>query len=140
MKLRISRSQKDGGMMSKTVSFCIDARAELTPEESGDVKKYKLGTQVIYNSQRSKENLDKLQANLASGKGSGVLKSFGNLAMVKLSLNITIDSLVKGQHIEAKDMDEVVDAEAALRSACENMVRTLATAATFDGREEVIEF
>ena len=140
MKLRISRSQKDGGMMSKTVSFAIDARAELTPEEASNVKKYKLGKQVIYNSQRSKENLDKLQANLASGKGSGVLKSFGNLAMAKLSLNITIDSLVKGQHIEAKDMDEVVDAEDALRSACENMVSTLAAAATFDGREEVIEF
>jgi hypothetical protein len=139
MKLRISRSQKQAGMVGKHVVFCIDARAELTPEEADDVKKYALGKEVIYNSQRSKEHLAKADANIASG-GAGVVKAFAGLAMAKLSLNITIDSLVKGHHIEAKDMLEVIGAEEALKQACANMREYLDTAATFDGGEEVLEF
>ena len=133
--------------MGQHVVFCIDARAELTPEEAAAVKKYGLGKEVVYNSQRSKEHLDKLNANLESSTGRGVLKgiagfvkSVGNLAMAKLALNITIDALVKGQHIEAKDMDEMISAEAALRAACERTKDYLAVAATFDGGEEVVEF
>jgi hypothetical protein len=126
--------------MSQHVTFCIDARAELTPQEAADVKKYELGKQVIYNSQRSKEHLANLQANAARGTATGALKALGSLAMAKLSLNITIDSLTKGQHIEAKDLDEVLGAEEALRQACENMKAYLAVAETFDGREQVVEF
>ena len=148
MKLRISRSQKSGGVMGQHVVFCIDARAELTPEEAAAVKKYGLGKEVVYNSQRSKEHLDRLNANLEAGTGregvlkgiAGFVKSVGNLAMAKLALNITIDGLVKGQHIEAKDMDEMISAEAALRAACERTKDYLAVAATFDGGEEVVEF
>lgn len=140
MKLRISRSQKSSGMMSKHVTFCIDARVELTPEESADVKKYELGKQVIYNSQRAKEHLAKGEADLVSPTATGIAKSYFRLAMAKLSLNITIDSLVKGHHIEANDMDEMLGAEAALQRACENMKAYLETAETFDGREQVIEF
>ncbi len=139
MKLRISRSQKSGGMMNKHVTFCIDARAELTPEEAADVKKYELGKLVVYNSQRAKEHLGNASANAASG-GAGLVKAFAGLAMAKLSLNITIDSLVKGHHIEAKDMDEMLGAEEALNAACAHMRTYLDTAATFDGREQVIEF
>jgi hypothetical protein len=139
MKLRISRSQKSGGMVNKHVTFCIDARAELTPEEAADVKKYGLGKQVIYNSQRSKEHLSKSEANAERG-GLAFVKAFANIAMAKFSLNITIDSLVKGQHIEATDMNEMVGTENALHEACETMRTFLETAATFDGKEEVFDF
>jgi hypothetical protein len=140
MKLRISRSQKSGGILNQNVVFCIDARAELTPEKAADIKKYSLGKEVIYNSQRSKERMAKADANAATGTMTGIAKGFVGLAMSKLSLNITIGSLIKGQHIEAKDMEEVLDAEDALRAACERMKSYLARAATFDGGEEVIEF
>jgi hypothetical protein len=140
MKLRISRSQKQGGMIGKHVTFSIDARAELTPEEADDVHKYELGKQVIYSSQRARQHLDKTEANLASGTGMGSIKALASLAMAKLSLNMTIDSLMKGHHIEAKDLDEVLGAEEALHRACENMRAYLNTAATFDGREQVVEF
>ncbi len=140
MKLKLSRSQKTGGMMSKTVTFCLDARAELTDEESSDVKKYKLGNQVIYNSETSKRHLDSTADGLGSGSLGGLMKGAVGLAMSKLSLNITIDSLVKGHHIEAKDMDEALGAEEAIRSACESMKAYLAAAATFDGSEQVFEY
>jgi hypothetical protein len=120
-------------MMNKHVTFCIDARTELTPEETADVKKYELGKQVVYNSQRAKEHLNKVE-------GAGLMKGIASLAMAKLSLNITVDSLVKGHHIEAKDMDEMLGAEEALNAACAHMRMYLDTAATFDGGEEVREF
>jgi hypothetical protein len=139
MKLRISRSQKSSGLVTKHVIFCIDARAELTPEEAANVKKYKLGKEVIYNSQRAKEYLEKAQRNFSTYSGS-FLAGMVNMAMAKLSLNITIDSLVKGHHIEAKDMEEMLGADEALHNACERMRAYLETAATFDGREQVIDF
>lgn len=140
MKLKLSRSQKTTGMMSKSVTFCIDARTELTPDEADDVKKYKLGSQVIYNSEASKRNMERGMSNLESGSVGGLMKGAVGLAMHKLTLNITIDSLTKGQHIEAKDMDEALGAEQAIRQACESMKAYLTAAATFDGREQVIEY
>ena len=140
MKLKVSRSQKTGGMMSKSVIFCLDARAELTPEEADDVRKYKLGSLVIYNSEASKKHLGNTYAGLDSGGLGGLMKGAVGLAMAKMSLNITIDSLTSGHHIEAKDMDEALGAEEAIRHACESMKAYLTAASTFDGREQVIEY
>ncbi len=111
MKLKISRSQKRSGVVNKHVIFCIDARAELTPDEADDVKKYELGTQVVYNSEASKRHLDKADAHMEnSGIVStlfgfvrslfDIVKGFVRLAMSKMSLNITIDSLVKGHYLK----------------------------------------
>ena len=140
MKLKLKRSQKTGGMMSKSVTFCLDARTELAPDEADDVKKYKLGGLVIYNSEASKKHLDSTAAGLNSGGAMGILKGAAGLAMSKMSLNITIDSLTSGQHIEAKDMAEALGAEEAIKHACENMKGYLAAASTFDDQEEVIEY
>ena len=60
--------------------------------------------------------------------------------MMALTLRVTVDSLMSGQHIECKDLDELIGAEAAIRDACENIKAYLETAVTFDGREEVVEF
>jgi hypothetical protein len=140
VQLKLRRSQRASGVMGSTVVFLLDARAELTDAEEADVKKYKLGSQVIYNSEASKRQLDKADANAESGGFIGVIKSLINMLFHRMALNITIDSLVKGHHIEAKDMGEMLRAEGTLRSACENMKTYLETAATFDGREQVIEF
>jgi hypothetical protein len=84
MKLRISRSQKSSGLVTKHVIFCIDARAELTPEEAANVKKYKLGKEVIYNSQRAKEYLEKAQRNFSTYSGS-FLAGMVNMAMANVA-------------------------------------------------------
>lgn len=42
MKLILRRDQKTTGMLSKSITFFLDVRAELTPEESDNIVKYKL--------------------------------------------------------------------------------------------------
>ena len=138
MQLVLRRSQKSTGLMSKTVTFCLDARVDLTPEESSSVKKYGLGSQVLYNSTAAKGHLDKV-TEYASGGSRGFLSGAVNLAMAKLALNITVNSLTGGQHIECKDLDELLGAEEAIKSACENIRTYINIASTFDGREIVLD-
>ncbi len=139
MQLKIKRSQKGGGNMLSSVVFCIDARADLTPEEQKNVKLYKLGGQVIYNSEASKRSLERSAAN-ENGTLVGSFKSLGFAALALMKLNITVNSLQSGQHIECKSLEEVLGAEEALMTACRNLRGYLDTAVTFDGREAVIDF
>ena len=132
MQLVIRRSQKTTGMISKSVSFVLDARVDLSPDEASAVKKYALGSQVLYNSANSKHYLDKAQS-------SGFMGSVASLAMAKMSLNISVDSLTKGQHIECKDLDELLGAEEAIHNACQSIRRYIDVAQTFDGREIVVD-
>ena len=54
--------------------------------------------------------------------------------MMALALRVTVDSLVSGRHIECKDLDELLGAEAAVMEACKTIKVYLETAVTFDGR------
>jgi hypothetical protein len=74
------------------------------------------------------------------GTAGGVLKGLASVAMAKMSLSITIDSLGQGQQVECQNLDELLGAEEAIRTACEHLKGYLAIADTFDGREEVIEY
>jgi hypothetical protein len=139
MQLKLARNQKTKGMMSKSVVFMLDARAEYTPEETANIRKYGLGNQVIYNSATSTAYLEKGRAALSGGTFSGVASSMVSLAMSKLSLNITIDSLGRGQHIETESIDELLGAEEAIMAGCQNAKAYLAAAETFDGAERVVE-
>jgi hypothetical protein len=56
------------------------------------------------------------------------------------SARLTVNNLMSGQHIECKDLDELLGAEAAIVEACQNLKAYLETALTFDGREELHEF
>ena len=47
MKLLLRRSQKKG-MLGGSITFILDARSELTPEEKENVKKYKMGKEILY--------------------------------------------------------------------------------------------
>ena len=138
MQLILRRSQKTTGLMSKTVTFCLDARADLSSEEAHNVKKYGLGSQVLYNSAAAKGHLDKAME-FATGGSRGFLSGAVNLAMAKLALNITVDSLTRGHHIECKDLDELLGAEEAIKTACENIRTYVDLASTFDGREIVLD-
>ena len=46
MQLKIKRSQREGGIVSKNMIFCIDAIVHFTPEEAASVKRYKLEGEV----------------------------------------------------------------------------------------------
>lgn len=140
MQLKIKRSQRDTGVMSNTVAFCIDARVEFAPDEKQNIVRYKLHKQVIYNSDAAAKHLQQAAMSAASGSVIGGLKSLGSIAFAALNLNISISSLEKGQHIECKSMDELLGTEDAILVACRNLRGYLDAAATFDGREMLFDF
>lgn len=139
MQLVLRRSQKTTGMLSKSVSFVLDARADLTPEEVDAVKKYGLGSQILYASSKAKAHAE-TALSVDPATGTGFLKGIAAAAMLKLALTITTDSLTKGHHIECKDLDELLGAEEAIQNACQAIRGYMEIAKTFDGREIVIDF
>ncbi len=136
MQLVMRRSQKTSGLMSKSVLFCLDARVDLSHEERSNVDRYRLGGQVLYNSAATETHLAKAAAGFAGG---GLLKGAVGLAMSRLTLSITVDSLTRGHHIECKELDELLGAEEAIKSAVETIKTYIDMASTFDGREIVID-
>lgn len=150
MKLLLRRSQRSSAMGK--VIFTLDARADLSKDEQKLVKKYGLGKTVVYDSNaREKyataafEHVNAPSGSILSIADTGkslyqTVKGLGNLAMMAFTLRVTVDSLVSGQHIECKELDELLSAEAVILAACKNLKTYLETAVTFDGREEVIEF
>ncbi|MCR2833497.1 hypothetical protein [Parerythrobacter lacustris] len=139
MQLRIKRSQRDGGLTKSTAIFCLDARAEFTPQERNDLRRYKLQNLVIYNSEAAKGYLDRGSSS-EDGSVRGSLKNLAFSALASMRLNITVASLERGQHVECKSLDEVLACEEALHQACNNLRGYLDVVATFDGREVVVAF
>ena len=133
MQLLLRRSQRTGGLMGGKTIFALNIRAEYSPDERASINKYGLGGEVIYNSQKATEHLDRAQ------QATGVFKALGFVALAKMNLNVTIASLAKGQYIECKDLAELVGCEEAIRTACKNVRSYLDVAATFDGGEEAVE-
>ena len=126
MKLILRRDQKTTGVLSKTVTFYLDVRAELTPEESANITKYKLGDAVLY------------QRDTIEG-GSGLLGVASRLAYQAMNISITAGDLYRGKRIDCKDIVEMVAIEEQVREAAQNFKIILDTAAQFGG-EEVVEF
>jgi hypothetical protein len=147
MQLKLKRSQRAGGMLTGKVIFALDARTDLSPDEKGLVTKYALGKLVVYDSETRKKHGEAAYGHFDEGASSNVGRSLwksargiASAAMMALSLRVTVEGLMSGQHIECKDLDELLGAEAAILSACKNLKAYLETAQTFDGREEVVEF
>lgn len=147
MQLKIQRSQRVGGLASSTVFFCLDVRADYSAQEAADVQRYRLGGQLVYASRAARKHADNARARVETTRGaggwtevSGIARGFGSLALAKLQLNITVASLGRGHHIECKDLEELLEAEDELRSACKNVTRYFEVASTFNGAEVVIEY
>jgi hypothetical protein len=150
MQLKLKRSQRAGGMMGGKVLFGLDARAELTSDERSLVQKYSLGKIVVFDSEARKKHANNAYGNFddaantsAASAGRGLWKNargIASAAMMALSLRVTVDGLISGQHIECKELDELLGAEAAILDACKSLKTYLDTSQTFDGREEVVEF
>ena len=124
MKLILRRSQKSG-MMGK-VAFALEAKAEVSPEEADWVKKYKLGSQLLY----SKGEIE--------DRGSGLLGVASRLAFHAMNIKVTVDDLINGKRLECKDIIEMLAVQEQLTEAATTFKQVLDAAATFGG-EEVIE-
>jgi hypothetical protein len=147
MQLKLKRSQRAGGMLTGKVIFALDARTDLSPDEKGLVSKYALGKLVVYDSETRKKHGEAAYGHFDDAATSSLGRSLwknarglASAAMMGLSLRVTVDGLTSGQHIECKDLDELLGAEAAIVDACKNLKTYLDTAQTFDGREDVVEF
>lgn len=147
MQLKLKRAQREGGMIGKKIIFALDARADLSNEEKDLVKKYGLGALVVYDSAARRKHAESAvghaDSSIGASTGASMFRlgrAYASMAMSALSLRVTVDSLTRGQHIECKDLDELLGAEAAIIEACKSLKGYLETAVTFDGREEVVEF
>jgi hypothetical protein len=139
--------------------FALDARMEVPPAERDLIERYRLGRLVIYDSAARQRHAETMKERLEStkqfpGMGESIEKQFLGIgknlvrlglagvsaARASMSLRITVYSLIKGEHVECRDMDELLGAEQAIVEAAENLRAYLDTAATFDGRETVVEF
>jgi len=121
MKLVLRRNQKKG-MLGGSITFTLEARAQLTGEETENIKTYKMGKTLLYS------NLE--------DRGSGLL---GALSRAAMGIEITVDDLVVGKQIDCKDIIQMMAVEEQIKEACANFKNVLDTAAKFGG-EQVIEF
>lgn len=122
MKLLLRRDQKSG-MLSSTITFALDCRAEISEDEKQSIKKYKMGKTILYT---KSEIVD---------VGSGLLGVASRLAHRMLNLQLTVDDLVNGKHFECKDILEMRAVEEQIKEACQNFKSILETAAHFGGEE-----
>lgn len=140
MRLHLKRAQRDGGMLGNKVVFSITAQIAMTAEESALIKRYKLGKLLVYSSDAHLRHVASTQEAANRGTFSGLAKAALSAGMASLSLRCTIDSLVQGQHIECQDMPQLLAAEEAIDEACRIAKTFLDTAATFDGREIIMDY
>ena len=153
MQLKLRRSQRSGGLLGGKVFFALDARIELSAEEQQLVRRYALGKLIVYESDARKrhaeaayghfDNAAKTPGFSASSAGRSLwsnARGIASAARMAMALRITVDSLVGGQHIECKDLDELLNVEAALVDGCERLKGYLENGLTFDGREDLLEF
>jgi hypothetical protein len=117
-------------MMGSPV-FCLDIMADLTRDQTELVRKYKLHNQVAYSTPAAKEHLDAV--------GAGNLRAYGSFLVDRLvKRTLLVKDLVDGQHIECKDLGELIATEEQVREAFSNLTRYLIVAAKFDGSEEIV--
>lgn len=133
MQIKIKRSQTTSGLISKTLKFCSDIRAEYTSEERANINKYGLGGDVIYNSRAATAHRE-----MATAVGPS-LRALAHMALAEMNLTITIASLQQGHHIECKDLPELLECEEEILNACKGLKTFLQAAETFDGREIVVD-
>lgn len=139
MKLVLRRTQRDAGLMGNKVVFALDAKIDPSAEEQALIKRYKLGKVVVYSSEAAQKHAAAVQQNVDAGTWFGLAKGLARLGMMAISLKCTIDSLTAGQHIECNELPELLTAEGAIVEACNNAKSFLEAAATFDGRNVVVE-
>jgi hypothetical protein len=156
MSLKLKRSERRH--FTGKIIFMLDARIGLNAEAHALIEKNRLGSFVVYDSQArerhreaTKEHLETTREHppLSGGMAAqlfGLGKTFYRLGrasvsatMAALSLRITVESLIRGVHVECDSMDELLGAERAIKEAATNLKGYLEEAATFDGREEVVE-
>lgn len=131
MKLVLARDQNK--TIFGTARFILKTAAELTPQESENIRKYNMGRLILYSDLKAQE----------PGFWSFIVSVFRKIRRLitrsTKGLVISINDLVIGRQIECKDILEIVSIEGHMKEACETFKIVLEMAANFGG-VEVIEF
>jgi hypothetical protein len=158
MQLKLKRSERRSSVRGKPI-FMLDARMEVSADILDTIRKYSLGSRVVYESSTREKHREAAMGHLEDSKSDSSvlfapptehLKDAGRTAwkltraavsmgLSALSLRITISSLISGVHVECKDMEELLEAEEAIQTAAINLKHYIDTAGTFDGQEQVVE-
>lgn len=124
MKLLLRRNQKSGIMGG--ITFTLDVRADISPEERHNIDKYKLGKTLLYT---RGEIVD---------PGKGLLGLASRLAFKMTNISVTVDDLALGKRIDVKDIVEMLAVEEQIKEAARTFKQVLQAAAQFGG-EEIVE-
>lgn len=138
MELRMKRSQRSTGLMGGKVKFALQAQLLINEEERALIKKYKLGDTIVYASSNTYKHADAAVAGVEAGHLWGMAQGAVRLGLAKLSFQVTIDSLTRGQTIELNELPELLAAEEGIVEACQTTKAFLEAASTFDGQEVVM--
>lgn len=111
-------------MLGKVI-FTLEVRAEVSDEERSNIRKYKLGDTMLY------------QSHEIQG-GSGLLGLASRFAFKAVTINVSVNDLASGKRIEVKDIVEMLAVEDQIKEAARTFSQVLNAAAHFGG-EEVIE-
>ena len=125
MKLLLRRDQKSG-MLSSKITFILTVRAELSEEEKSNIRKYKLGSDLLY----SRKDF--------TGSTEGFKGLAAALAHRMTNLTVSVDDLTTGKKIDCKDIVEMLAVEEQIKEAARTLKSVLEASTHFDG-EEVIE-
>lgn len=123
MNLLFRRGQKSG-LLGKVI-FTLEVRADISGEEHDHIAKYRLGETELYSSHEM------------VNRGSGLLGVASRLAWKMTTLTLTVNDLVHGKRIEAKDIVEMLAIEDEIKEAARTFSQVLSAAATFGGEEVV---
>jgi hypothetical protein len=117
--------------------FQLHAIVDVSPEERATIGKYGMGPTIVFASEQWQNNIATAQE---TGRGRvGLLRGLAAAAAAGLSLKITVNDLINGKQVECKSLDEMIGTEEAIVSGCQTLKGYLETAATFDGREVLVE-
>lgn len=147
------------------MTFILDARIDLTPDERQLFDRYALHDTVVYDSDARSQHqysaadnylsaaehaetvpllpeLHQIPMVLGNAFASIWYLSMGGVhdVLTQMSLRITLASLLEGQHLESGSLEEMLAVSDNIRASVEYLANYLQVALTFDGREELDEY
>jgi len=144
------------------MTFVLYAQLDLDAEEDHLFEKYQLHDRVVYNSEAFLQHLqaaDEHRAEIerahelmqdtghkdhdfltnAATMAYNSVAAFGYNTLGKLDLQLTLQGLVDGIHIESQDLEEILGIEKYIHQSTVFLADYLNVAFTFAGREELDE-
>lgn len=139
MQLKVNRSQKKGGLFGNKIIYQLDVMVDYSPEEKELINSQKYGGKLIYQSTDNEALYNDFLEHSDDMSAAGLTKNLGRIIRANFSLKITVASLARGHHLEATELNDIVEAENGVIAACKELKQYLANSTEYKGGEHVIE-